>query len=126
MRIPVVFLILLFVAAVGCGGDGDQTPAQVVEAYQKALAAEDYTGAEQYLSEGAKQQMISSAGSVDAGIRQAAEPGKVQRVEVLLKQTLSGGLTTLDVVYHYENGESAEDTVSLLREGGKYKLLARQ
>ena len=125
MRIPVVFLILLFVAAVGCGG-GDQRPAQVVEAYQKALAAEDYVKAEQYLSEGAKQQMISSVGSVDAGVRQAAEPGKVQRVEVLLKRTLSGGLTTLDLVYHYENGESAEDTVSLLREGGKYKLLASQ
>ena len=123
MRIPGILGVLMVVVAAACGGGGAETPAEVVKAYHKAVAADDYQKAEQYLTESIKQQMISNVGSVEAGIREQAERGKVQRVEILLKQTLGSGLTTLDMVYHYEGGNSATSTASLLREGGKYKLL---
>ena len=119
----VVALGLLASVVSGCGGG---SPSDVAKAFYKAGNEGNYSEAEGYLSFEARavyrQPMFGVTQSFDNQMGAVTKGGTITRVDVEEGKDY-GGYAVVLVTLHYANGGQASDTLSLLKEGGRWRIV---
>ena len=109
----------------GCGGGGG-APSNVAKAFYKAGNAGNYSEAESYLSFEArasyKEPLFGVAVRLDNQMDAVTKAGTITRIDVEEGKDY-GGYAVVLVTLHYANGGQASDTVALLKEDGRWRII---
>lgn len=118
-------LITLAIAVAGCSkvGIGQKSPGEVVQAAIMAANEGKISEYKQCLSEDAIA-VLSQHGDLGMVMQKAQEDprfGTIARVEIL-KEEIRGETAKVSFRVQYKNGQTEEDSMSLIKEKGEWKL----
>jgi hypothetical protein len=122
--IPLFCIVALFGACSSSDSGKSETELAIQQFYDR-LGAEDYPTALGYYSMQVREMLEVTGGGVDESYiewaREETKQGSVERVEIV-NETVEA--ETADIKYRvvYDDGSTAERTVSLTREEGEWKL----
>jgi hypothetical protein len=116
----------LLALCIACSAPSSTSETQMaIQQFYDSLAAEDYAAVLGMYSEEIRQALPTASGEVDQGYIDWAQAetkqGRVERIELVDEQVDE---TTATVKYRviYEDGSSADRSVSLTKEAGSWKL----
>jgi len=115
----VVIIILLSMMLFGCGNEQDK----VVIRYCKSIEAGEFDETVSYLSKYAKQVLDNSGGKPSlAATSDAFKMRKGIKKIKILKREVNGVMATINYVYNFNDGTTAENFIHLIKEDGKWKI----
>ncbi len=121
-------VISVTIAMAGCSklGIGQKSPGEVAQAAIMAVNAGKISEYKQYLSEDAIT-VLSQHGGLGVVMQEMQKDprfGTVARVEIL-KEEIRGETAKVSLRVYYKNGQTEEDSMSLIKEKGEWKLAGR-
>ena len=122
-RIALALLAMVPLLVYGCGGG---SPSDVAKAFYKAGNEGNYSEAESYLSFEARavyrQPVFGLTQSFDNQMDAVTKGGTITRIDVEEGKDY-GGYAVVLVTLHYADGGQASDTLSLLKEDGRWRIV---
>ena len=129
--IYIVVAVLMAGMVASCVGGSSDTPGDAAKQYAQYMADGNYDKfiegiyipSDTPAEEVEQSKAMLGALLTEKGSETLEEKGGIEKIEVLSEEVAEdGGTAVVEMRYTYGNGETSEETMEMIRDGGKWKI----